>query len=84
MKMSYEKAREYALVKFAVPDYLIQGKPIAFLAEEAYRKGLEWAVLQARDRFLRSLRHKGQGILGVFSYSNFWNPISLFVSEIDA
>lgn len=55
--MSYDK-KQYLLLKFYLPQYNIQGKPIPFLASEVNRRGIDWAVIQARDMFLESL-HQG-------------------------
>jgi len=60
--LSYERARDYIVLKFYIPDYGMQSPPITIPASEVYEKGLPWAIQRARDRFLRDfLRHEGQG-----------------------
>jgi hypothetical protein len=54
-------ARDYLVLKFYIPEYGIQSQPIAIPASEVREKGIKWAIREARNRFLRNLRHKWQG-----------------------
>lgn len=62
--MSRERTGEYLVLKFYIPDYGIQSRPIPISMREIRARGDEgvaWAVRCARNIFLRRLQHKGQG-----------------------